>query len=109
MQSKANSTSGFIIWLDFTRKTVTENEFLLKRPNLLPLLPPDCMQVVDSDAEAVDQTSSKSSSSLSKIVKNAQDIAAVCRKVLSNVENNVISVAEATDRRPINGKLINFN
>ena len=102
MIDSSTSFSGFMMWLDFTRDSVTSNEFLLCRPELLPKL--DAIQeVVDEmneDAEPVNENAPVST----KLVKHAQTIASVARNMLGCVKSGIVTVAPESDKRHIYGK-----
>jgi len=112
----ASICGGFILWLDFTRKTVDSNDFLLERPSLLPSLEKfEAAAAVlidddddEDDGEAVvtsggdengDRKSKKKGSinprapSAQKLFANAKDIAAVSRTMLKDVKRQVLNVS----------------
>ena len=104
MIASATSAFGFMIWLDFTRKSVMDNDFLLQRPDILPNLSAleDVVNEINEDAGPVNERAPVST----KLVKYAQEIASVARKMLDNVRHGIVTVADERDERPIHGKIL---
>ena len=101
MRKASTSLSGFILWLDFSRTESTGNDFLLKRPPLLPQL--DGVTIVDEDDDENLVVNPRAPVS-KKLVIHARKIASVARKMLKDVDQRIVAVASPDlDSRPIHG------
>jgi hypothetical protein len=91
MQKLSSQQAGTIMWLNFKKAGLTENSFLLNRPDMIPKL--DDIQVPDCDREEVEEDDGEGEISAgAKIGVAAAKIASVCRKMLKEVEDGLIIV-----------------
>ena len=102
MRKSSGLTSGFILWLDFTRKSLTGNDFLLQRPVMLPKLD-NIRALADVDNDEDEEVNPRAPVS-AKLALHARKIASVARKQLTSVDKKTIEVADINDRRSIQGQ-----
>lgn len=107
------SSGGFIIWLDFTRKTVKSNDFLLERPKLLPNLERigDELKCSAKDEDEEDDNDEEGKTvkrsvinqrapAIKKLITTAKEIAAVCKSMLRAVQQRIVIVSRRSNNIP---------